>query len=233
MYSLGVPDTFLRYSFGISEIFPWYSLPCSANSPPLNALPVPTLRQVYLELLFCVFFPLCFLVGSWGSLGALFGPLGSILSSFWSLLGDFLVTFRGLGGLVKICTPLKRKPTFWGSGGSQIHTFSDFFWSLIPVWILDVFVVCFIDFLVPQGAQMAPFGVPLGSNLVQIRGPLPVWVPSPPQGSPKDHFWVLFGAILVTFGMDFVHIWVYILWGIPRVFWRCPGENWMDYQSIP
>jgi len=90
----------------------------------------------------------------------------------------------------------------------------------------------FIDFWMPRGAQMAPFGVPLGSNLVQIRAPVPVWVPSPPQGSPKGHFWVLLGAMFVIFGMDFEHIWGYILWGISRVFWRCPGEYWMDSVCI-
>ncbi len=233
MYSLGVPDTFLRFSFGISEIFHWYSLPGSANSPPLNALPVHLLRQVYLELLFCVFFPLCFLVGSWGSLGALFGPLGSILSSFWSLLGDSLVTFRGSGGFVKICTPLARKPTFWGPGGSQIHTFSDFFWLPILVAFFTVFFTFFIDFGVPQGAHMAPFGIPLGSILERISAPFPVWVPSPPQGGPKAHFWVLLGAILETFGIDFEHTWGYILWWIPRVFWRCPGEYLLESLDIP
>ena len=172
-------------------------------------------------------------MGSWGSLGALFRPLGSILSSFWSRLSDFLVTFRGLGGLVEICTPLTRKHTFLGSGGSQIHTFNWLFQALIPVWILDVFLTCFIDFWVPQGAQMAPFGIPLGSILERISAPFPVWVPSPPQGGPKAHFWVLLGAILETFGIDFEHPWGYILWWIPRVFWRCPGEYLLESLDIP
>ena len=77
-------------------------------------------RRIFLELLFGDFFPLCFLVVSWGSLDALFGPVGYILGSCWTLLGAFLMTFRGLGGLVNICTPLARKHTFWGYEMSRI-----------------------------------------------------------------------------------------------------------------
>ena len=162
---------------------------------------------------------------------------GGPLTLFWAHwapfgahLGAFLVTFRRVGGLVQICTPPpQRNHVFWGSRGPQIHTFSDFFWLPSPLAVFNIFLIAFIDFWVPRAAQMTPFG----SNLVQIRAPLPVWVPSPPQGSPKGDFWVLFVQIFEIFWMDFECIWEYILWGIPRVFWRRPGEYCMDSWSIP
>ena len=50
--------------------------------------------------------------GQFGSLEGLLGPDGSIWDAFGSLLDHFWVAFWRLVVLVRIDTPLKRKPTF-------------------------------------------------------------------------------------------------------------------------
>ena len=59
---------------------------CLCNARPLNALPVPLLRQVYK---FVFLSPLGSPGGSWGSLGALVVPIGSL----WDLFGMILEPF--------------------------------------------------------------------------------------------------------------------------------------------
>ena len=60
-----------------------------------------------------------------------------------------------------------------------------------------------MDFGEPQGPQTGHFGVPLGSNLVQIRLPLAVRVPKGVPGVQNDHFGVSLGRVLGGIFDDF------------------------------
>ena len=58
------------------------------------------------------------------SLEGVLGPSCSIWDAFGILLDSFWMTFWRLVVLVRIATPLCRKPTFWCSGGSHFCAFS-------------------------------------------------------------------------------------------------------------
>ena len=79
------------YALGIPQIFPFTLLLrlCWANSPPLNARPVPLLRQVFFYVFSDVFFSLVFrspfevsFVAFELHLGALWEPFGGLFDTF-------------------------------------------------------------------------------------------------------------------------------------------------------
>ena len=71
-----------------------------------------------------------------------------------------------------------------------------------------------VDFWEPQGPQMGHLGVPLGSNLVQIRPPFPVSAKMRVPGVQEGHFGVYLGRVLGVFLMMFDDFLVHV------------GSNW-------
>ena len=151
--SLGSPEVFLRYSLSIAQVFLRYSQvfltlllievrtdvdTCLANSPPLNALPVPLLKQVFPEANRTA--QACVLETFWGNQDLRCGfvfctglgvALGCLLGAFWRA---FWVPWAHLG-------------TLWGPFGlplGPLGAFSStfpYFW--MPLVILEyLFGIC-------------------------------------------------------------------------------------------
>ena len=153
--SSGIPQVFLIYS----RFTPLLIL-CSVNSPPLNALPVPLLRQVCKTLL-GVSFPCMF---SRLFFGACFFAFGLRLGVLWEPFGRLLVTFWRFVGFGWIALTLERKHTWRGLGGP---------WSALVRLLLQVLILgcvfewsywIFHDFGGHFWHPLAPFGTLFGVN---------------------------------------------------------------------